>query len=89
MNQIMRVGRGVLFAVEQSIRPEQIEHIGQLWRDVLPNIPMIVLSETRIVETPGDGPLMFEFTGSISPTMVAEFQRWWEGLTSSDTISGA
>jgi len=88
MNQIMRVGDGVILAIDREVRPDEFEHIGKSWREAFPGIRVFVAGNTQIIEQ-GDGGILFEFTGDVTPTFVAEFKRWWESLTSPSTVGGA
>jgi len=90
MNQLMRVGRGVVFAIDHRVSPQECYQLGEQWRRVLPDVPMIVVPEARVVIGEGEAPLLFEFTGDVTPTFIAEFKLWWETmLTSPDTLVGA
>lgn len=80
MNQIMRVGKGVIVAMAADVRQEQVLRITDMWRNALPEVPLFIVPEARIIEREGD-PLVFEFTGSVTPTFVAEFQRWWKEVS--------
>lgn len=84
MNQIMPVGKGVLFVVgDEKVRPEVFEALKARWDEHFPDVPCFVVGPATIVQR-GDNELMlFEFTGDVSPTMVAEFQRWWEEVNNS------
>lgn len=75
----MPVGKGIVIAMEQRISSSQVQAIMEMWREKFgPEIPFILVPEAQIV-LKGDEPILFEFTGStITPTFVAEFQRWWE-----------
>jgi hypothetical protein len=79
MNQIMPIGKGVIIAIDQNASRGQIAALGDMWSDKMPDVPAIFISDAQIVQR-GEITL-FEFTGNISPTMVAEFQLWWEGVT--------
>lgn len=80
MNQIMPVGKGVLIAIERAIRPEEFERIKDLWEREFPDVPVFVVGDAQIILRDGQ-PILFEFTGTgLTPTFVAEFQRWWEGV---------
>ena len=77
MNQIIPVGKGILIATDQPVSRAGHEHMTSVWRGIFPDIPMVLI-EGRIALLPNTGLAMFEFTGEVSPTVVAEFQRWWE-----------
>jgi hypothetical protein len=81
LNQLMRVNDHlIVWAVAQPIRVEQVEEILARWRMEIGLDPMLaIFADTKIVET-GDR-ILFQFSGDITPTMVAEFQRWWEEVT--------
>lgn len=76
MNQIMRIGKGVVIAVEAKMRQEDFVRWREVWKSEFPDVPLIVVPEARIVER--DEITVFEFTGSVTPTFVAEFNRWWK-----------
>ena len=78
MNQILPVKGGVLVAIEQAIPREVSEHFMEAWRERLPDVPMFIIGEAQIVQLEGD--LLFQFTGDVTDTFVAEFQRWWEAV---------
>jgi len=88
MNQIMRVGNGVIMAWEKPLRQDMYQHIADEWRHVMGGIPLFIVPEARIVEAEGDRPMIFEFTGDVTPTFIAEFKLWWENLTSASTLPG-
>lgn len=85
MNQIMLVGKGVLVATENRMTADSQRHFTEMWREQMPGIPMIVISEAQFVLEGEIG--LFEFTGDVSPTMVAEFQLWWEEVSSGDATT--
>lgn len=74
----MPVGKGILVVLEAGT-PEQMRAFQAAWADRIPDVPCFVVGPAQIVQR-GEITL-FEFTGDISPTLVAEFQRWWEGVT--------
>lgn len=76
MNQIIPVGRGILVATDMPLRHDTYEAFAAAWRDKLPDVPMALI-QGQIVLIPGNEIATFEFTGDVSPTVVAEFQRWW------------
>lgn len=79
MNQIMPVGKGVLIALEDATR-EQHHYLNDAWRVRFPDVPVFIITPAQIVQR-DNAPLMIEFTGTdLTPTFVAEFQRWWEGV---------
>jgi predicted ribosome-associated RNA-binding protein Tma20 len=49
----------------------------EMWREKFPDIPVFLANEAQIIVRDNQ-PILFEFTGDVTPTMVAEFQRWWE-----------
>ena len=76
----MIVGKGVVIACEERVSPATLEHFHDKWKKQMPGVPAILVSEARIVVR-DNVPILFEFTGSdITPTFVAEFQKWWEGV---------
>lgn len=83
MNQLLRLNdKAVIWAFDRNIHTAAAESMYAKWKEALgeagADIRLLILPETQIVET-GDGSILFQFSGSITPTMVAEFQRWWEG----------
>lgn len=76
MNQIMQVGRGIVMAIDGPVSRDQIEVIGRKWGEMMPDVPAFFVPNAQIIER-GET-TVFQFTGNVSPTMVAEFQRWWE-----------
>ena len=80
MNQIMPVGKGIVIAIEHPLRADQLQHFMEAWQERMGDIPAFIIGEAQIV-TKGEHTL-FEFTGNdITPTFVAEFQRWWEEVS--------
>jgi hypothetical protein len=80
MNQIMPVGTGVVIALGEGVRPDQLQYIREAWREHFPDVPVFVVGPAEIVLRE-DRSILFEFTGTnLTPTFVAEFQRWWEGV---------
>lgn len=77
MIQIMPVGNGIVIAVEHQLKMDEHQRFIEAWREKFPGIPAFLASEARIV-LQGDQPILFEFTGDVTPTVVAEFQRWWK-----------
>lgn len=81
MIQIMPVGKGVLLAItDAKVRPEVYQYLSEKWNDYFPDVSGFVIGPAQIVVRDGQ-PILFEFTGEITPTVVAEFQRWWEEVT--------
>jgi hypothetical protein len=78
MNQIMPIGKGLVIAIERAMKMDQHQAFMELWREKFPDIPVFLANEAQIIQREGQ-PILFEFTGdNITPTFVAEFQRWWE-----------
>jgi hypothetical protein len=78
MNQIMPVGKGILIAIDGRLTAEQRHRFREEWGERMPGIPAFVVDYAQIVR---EGEIsLFQFTGDVSPTMVAEFQLWWEGV---------
>lgn len=76
MNQIMRVGKGVVFAFDRSLRMDEVDRMSHFWKEKMPDVPAFFVPEAQIVDR---GEItMFEFTGDVTPTMIAEFQLWWK-----------
>ena len=90
MNQIIPVGKGILFAAGE-ITASRAEELRERWVRVFPDVPMLVVN-AQLVERLG-GPTVFEFTGDVTPTVVAEFQRWWaevnQGVAQGGTIEAS
>jgi hypothetical protein len=80
VNQLFKLtDHVVVWAVERPMRVEQFEQIQQRWSEMVGDDPKLaVFPETRVVLNEQGQPLMFEFTGDVTPTFVAEFKRWWE-----------
>jgi hypothetical protein len=79
MNQIMPIGKGVVIAIEGPVPRERLDALGHMWHDRMPDVPAIFVPDAQIVQR--GKTTVFEFTGSVTPTFVAEFQRWWEGVS--------
>ena len=77
MNQIMAVGKGVVIAVERKLEYDQFDRLSAAWRERFPDIPSFFIGEAQIIVRDNQ-PILFQFTGDVTPTMVAEFRRWWE-----------
>ena len=73
----MRVGKGVVLASESQLTQRDAYGLSEHWHSVLPDVPLIIVNDCRIVQNEGE-PILFEFTGGITETFVAEFQRWWK-----------
>ena len=75
MNQIIPVGKGILLC-SPDITAARADELRDRWREVFPDVRMLVVN-AQMVEMP-NGPTIFQFTGDVTPTVVAEFQRWWK-----------
>lgn len=80
MNQILRVGKGIIIATERQMTAEAAYLLREIWHENLPDVPLVIVPESRVIEGGDDRPMMFEFTGDVTPTVIAEFRRWWEEL---------
>lgn len=81
MNQVMRVGNGVLVTIERQLSARDHDRFNQRWREIFPDVPVVIINEAQIVARDGE-PILIEFTGEdFTPTFVDEFKRWWEGVT--------
>jgi hypothetical protein len=90
MNQIMPVGDGVLIAIEKKVDIGLFRVLQATWEARFPTVPCLIVSEAQIVQMPNDAGILFEFTGhDISPTFIAEFQRWWEEVNGAEQVSGS
>lgn len=83
MNQLLRLNdRVVVWALERSMPRGQFVELQRVWKERIGESPRLaIFPETRIVINDEGKPLMFEFTGDVTPTFVAEFLRWWEEAT--------
>ena len=77
MNQIIPIGKGILIATDHEVDYATYQNFADNWRERVPDVPMILI-QGKVTTLPGTDISVFEFTGDVSPTVVAEFQRWWE-----------
>ena len=82
MNQIMPVGKGILIAVEDRMTSTMHDNFTRKWQQIMPDVPVILINAQFVLE--GDIGL-FQFTGDVSATVIAEFQRWWEEVNRPET----
>lgn len=72
----MAIGGGVVVAINEQVSLEVFERFVAAWRERLPDVKSIIVNDARIIER--EEITLFSFTGDVSPTMVAEFQLWWQ-----------
>lgn len=78
MTQIIPVGKGILIAHGERVSLDQYQAMVEKWRETFPDVPMLLVQGELKLLPEGELPAVFEFTGEVTPTVVAEFQRWWK-----------